>query len=61
LVVLLVEGANALILIHGDPSYAETAAQAAKRLVSNDALGSERFPKGQHHALMVYAARTSVR
>jgi len=35
-VVLLVEGANALILIHGDPSYAETAARAAKRLVSSD-------------------------
>lgn len=32
-VALLVEGATALILIHGDRSYAETAAQAAKRLV----------------------------
>ena len=32
-VVLLLEGATALILIHGDRSYAEAAAQAAKRLV----------------------------
>lgn len=32
-VVLLMEGATALILIHGDRSYAEAAAQAAKRLV----------------------------
>ena len=32
-VVLLVEGANALILIHGDRSYAETAAHAAKQLL----------------------------
>ncbi len=33
-VVLLMEGATALILIHGDRSYAEAAARAAKRLVS---------------------------
>ena len=32
-VALLVEGATALILIHGDRSYAETAAQAAEQLV----------------------------
>ena len=30
---LLAEGATALILIHGDRSYADTAARAAKRLV----------------------------
>lgn len=30
---LLIEGAMTLILIHGDRSYAQTAAQAAKRLV----------------------------
>ena len=30
---LLAEGAGALILIHGDRSYADTAARAAKRLV----------------------------
>ena len=30
---LLTEGAAALILIHGDRSYADTAARAAKRLV----------------------------
>ena len=33
-VVLLMEGATALILIHGDRSYADAAAEAAKRLVS---------------------------
>jgi AcrR family transcriptional regulator len=33
-VVLLMEGATALILIHGDRRYAEAAGQAAKRLVS---------------------------
>jgi len=32
-IALLAEGASALILIHGDRSYAETAARAAKRLV----------------------------
>jgi hypothetical protein len=32
-VVLLLEGAMALIIIHGDQSYAEAAAEAAKRLV----------------------------
>ena len=32
-VVLLMEGATALILIHGDRSYADAAARAAKRLV----------------------------
>jgi AcrR family transcriptional regulator len=32
-VALLAEGATALILIHGDRSYADTAARAAKRLV----------------------------
>jgi len=32
-VALLVEGAAVLILIHGDRSYADTAARAAKRLV----------------------------
>jgi AcrR family transcriptional regulator len=31
--VLLAEGATALILIHGDRSYADTAARAARRLV----------------------------
>ena len=30
---LLMEGATALILIHGDRSYADTAANAARRLV----------------------------
>jgi hypothetical protein len=30
---LLLEGAMALILIHGDPSYAAAAAEAAKRLL----------------------------
>jgi AcrR family transcriptional regulator len=34
-VALLTEGAMALILIHGDRSYADTAARAAKRLVRN--------------------------
>ena len=34
-VALLTEGATALILIHGDRSYANTAAHAAKRLVRN--------------------------
>jgi AcrR family transcriptional regulator len=34
-VALLAEGATALILIHGDRSYADTAAHAAKRLVRN--------------------------
>jgi hypothetical protein len=29
---MLIEGAMALILIHGDPSYAKSAANAAKRL-----------------------------
>jgi len=29
---VLLEGAMVLILIHGDPSYAKTAAHAAKRL-----------------------------
>ena len=33
-VALLMEGATALILIHGDRSYADAAAEAAKRLVS---------------------------
>jgi AcrR family transcriptional regulator len=33
-VALLIEGATALILIHGDRSYADAAANAAKRLVS---------------------------
>lgn len=33
-ITLLVEGAMALMLIHGDRSYAEAAAGAAKRLVS---------------------------
>jgi AcrR family transcriptional regulator len=33
-VALLIEGATALILIHGDRSYAEAAGRAAKRLVS---------------------------
>jgi len=32
---LLVEGANALILIHGDRSYADTAARAAKKLLED--------------------------
>jgi len=32
-VMLLVEGAMALMLIHGDPGWATTAAQAAKRLL----------------------------
>lgn len=32
-VALLIEGAMALILIHGDRSYADTAARAARRLV----------------------------
>jgi AcrR family transcriptional regulator len=32
-IALLVEGATALILIHGDRSYAESASRAAKRLV----------------------------
>ena len=32
-IALLTEGAAALILIHGDRSYADTAARAAKRLV----------------------------
>ena len=33
-VVLLMEGAMAMILIHGDRKYAEAAAKAAKRLMS---------------------------
>ena len=32
-IMLLTEGALALMLIHGDRSYAQTAARAAKRLV----------------------------
>jgi hypothetical protein len=32
-IALLAEGATALILIHGDRSYADTAARAAKRLI----------------------------
>jgi hypothetical protein len=35
MVALLAEGAGALILIHGDRSYADTAARAAKLLVRN--------------------------
>jgi AcrR family transcriptional regulator len=38
-VVLLMEGATALILIHRDRAYAEAARQAAKRLVSHSASG----------------------
>jgi AcrR family transcriptional regulator len=34
-IMLLTEGAMALMLIHGDRSYAQTAARAAKRLVGN--------------------------
>ena len=34
-VALLMEGALSLILIHGDVSYAEAAASAAKRLVKS--------------------------
>jgi Tetracyclin repressor-like, C-terminal domain len=37
-VMLLMEGAMAMILIHGDREYANTAAQAVKRLVSKGAL-----------------------
>jgi hypothetical protein len=33
-VIMLVEGAMALMLIHGDRSYAEAAAAAAKRLIN---------------------------
>ena len=33
-VALLIEGAAALILIHGDRSYAETASRAAKQLIA---------------------------
>ena len=33
-VMLLMEGTMALMLIHGDPSYATAAAQAAKKLVA---------------------------
>jgi AcrR family transcriptional regulator len=44
-VVLLLEGATALVLIHGDPSYVEAAARAAKRLVGDVALAqSQRHP-----------------
>jgi AcrR family transcriptional regulator len=39
-VVLLLEGATALILIHGDRSYAGAAARAAKRLVGDVAVTS---------------------
>lgn len=35
-IMLLTEGAMALMLIHGDRSYAQTAARAAKRLVQRD-------------------------
>jgi AcrR family transcriptional regulator len=35
-VMLLTEGAMALMLIHGDRSYAQTAARAAKRLVRTE-------------------------
>jgi AcrR family transcriptional regulator len=34
-IVLLVEGTNALILTHGDRSYAATAARAARKLLEN--------------------------
>src|SRR5262245_5250015 len=35
---LLMEGAMVMILIHGDQSYADTAAAAAKRLLAGDAV-----------------------
>jgi AcrR family transcriptional regulator len=35
-IMLLLEGCHALILIHGDPSYADTAADAARALVKRD-------------------------
>jgi AcrR family transcriptional regulator len=35
---VLLEGAMALILVHGDPSYAKAAAAAAKRLFSSEAI-----------------------
>ena len=41
-VALLIEGATALILIHGDRSYAEAAGRAAKRLVSGSQLSCTR-------------------
>jgi AcrR family transcriptional regulator len=39
-VALLIEGATALILVHGDAGYADAAAEAAKRLI--DEAGPER-------------------
>jgi len=39
-VMLLMEGAMVLMLIHGDPGWAHAAAQAAKRLLRTDAAGT---------------------
>lgn len=49
-VVLLMEGATALILIHGDRSYAKAACEAAKKLVSESAAPASartRRPRGE--------------
>jgi len=42
--VVLIEGAMALILVHGDPAYARAAASAAKRLFDPVAVANESQP-----------------
>jgi AcrR family transcriptional regulator len=44
-VMLLMEGTTALILIHGDRSYADAAAEAAKRLVSGSRPSTSSRPR----------------
>jgi AcrR family transcriptional regulator len=41
-IVLLLEGCHSLILIHGDPSYADVAAEAAQHLVEKARSGGSR-------------------
>jgi AcrR family transcriptional regulator len=43
-VMLLLEGCNALILIHGDRSYADAASEAARMLVERHSLSCPRRP-----------------
>jgi hypothetical protein len=44
---LLAEGAMVMILIHGDQSYADTAAAAAKRLLGGGALRASSPARGR--------------
>ena len=41
-IILLLEGCHSLILIHGDPSYADAAAEAARLLVQHAGTNSKR-------------------